>query len=316
MTGLRNWRTLSLVSLALLISIGAVGASAATAGAAAASSGPFCTFNGSSFPIVTGVTPGSTVQFDCTGLPTQHPYLLLEISLVVAIDPSTAALLSGTISPSLLLSVLSAVPQINPAALAVTASDTSGNLSYAYKTPTTQATDPNASCPPSTEEFNSGLIGCALALVDLTTAKEVPAGSAVLEYSGFPFLPPNPTLAVSPKDVSIGQTVTVSDKPGATTYWWLATLASLEGDLGGTPPPPPTVVVNFNKVAGAATNNITVAPASYNGSTFTPPALSGTFTVPSFLSPGKKYGAEVFYVAELQGLDLAISAKKGIVVSS
>jgi hypothetical protein len=295
--------------------MGALAASAATAGAAAAaSSTPACTFDGSNFPIVTGVTPGAKVQFDCTGLPALHPYLLLETSLVIAIDPSTSGLLSGTVSPSLLLSVLSALPQINPAALAVTTSDLSGNLNYSYTTPTTQALDPNASCPPSTEEFNSGLIGCALALVDLTTAKEVPAGSALLEYSGFPFFPPNPTLAVSPKDVAVGQNVTVSDKPGATTYWWLATLASLEGDLGGSPPPPPSIVVNFKKVVGAAVNNIIITPASYNGSTFTPPVLSGTFTVPSFLSPGK-HGAIVNYIATLEGLDLQISAKKGIVVT-
>ncbi len=255
------------------------------------------------------------MQFDCTGLPAYHPYLLLETSLVIAIDPSTSALLSGTVSPSLLLAVLSALPQINPAALDVTASDGSGNLSVSFKTPTTQALDPNASCPPSTEEFNSGLIGCALALVDLTTATEVSAGSAILEYAGFPILPPNPTLALSSKDVSVGQTVTVSDKPGATTYWWLATLASLEGDLGGTPPPPPSVVVNFKKVVGAAVNNIAVTPASYNGSTFTPPVLSGTFTVPSFLKPGGKYKAIVNYIAALEGNDLQISGKAGFVVS-
>jgi hypothetical protein len=314
MTGLRRWRTLCGISLALVICAGSVAASVATAGAAAAATSPSCTFNGGTFPIVTGVTPGSTVQVDCTGLPAYHPYLLLETSLVIAIDPSTSALLSGTVSPSLLIAVLSALPQINPAALDVTVSDGSGNLSVAYKTPTTQPLDPNASCPPSTEEFNSGLIGCALALVDLTTATEVGAGSALLEYSGFPLFPPNPTMAVSPKRVGVGQAVTVSDKPGATTYWWLATLADLEGDLGGSPPPPPSVTVGFTKSTASAVNNITIAPASYNGFTFTPPVLSGTFTVPSSLSPGK-HGAFVTYSASLEGFDLDIGAHKRIVVS-
>src|SRR5580698_1343474 len=164
---LRGWRAISVVSLATVLSIVAASASVATAAPAAAASTPACTFNGGNFPIVTGVTEGGTVQVDCTGLPATHPYLLLEISLVVALDPSTSALLSGTVSPSLLLSVLSASPMINPAALEVTTSDSSGNLDYAYKTPTTQPVDPNASCAPSTEEYNSGLIGCALALVDL-----------------------------------------------------------------------------------------------------------------------------------------------------
>ena len=313
MNALRRRGRFSLVLASFLVSIAAGGAFVAAAPAASAASTPACTFNGNSLPIVGGLTPGATVQVDCTGLPALHPYLLFETSLLIAIDPSTASLLSGTLSPTELIGALSALPLINTSALSFPLSDASGNLDYAYKTPTTQAPDPNASCPPSTEEFNSGLIGCALALVDLTTATEVPAGSALLEYSGFPFFPPNPTLAVSPTDVSVGQTVTVSDKPGATTFWWLATLASLEGDLGGTPPPPPSIVVNFKKLAGAAVNNITIAPASYNGTTFTPPAISGTFTVPSFLSPGK-HKVLVNYTAELEGLDLQITGKKAIVV--
>ncbi len=49
MTGLRRWRTLCGISLALVITAGAVAASAATAGAAAAASGPACTFDGEQF---------------------------------------------------------------------------------------------------------------------------------------------------------------------------------------------------------------------------------------------------------------------------
>ena len=71
------------------------------------------------------------------------------------------------------------------------------------------------------------------------------------------------------------KTVTVSDVPGATTYWWLATLASIESGLsggsGGGGPVPVTVQVGRKTVASKAS----VTPATYNGSTFTPPKLSG-----------------------------------------
>jgi hypothetical protein len=309
---LRRWHALPLACIALLVPILTTSTIGATA--AAAASTPACTFNGSTLPLVTGVTEGGTVQVDCSGLPALHPYILLETSLVLAIDPSTAALLSGTVSPSTLLAVLAALPIINVSGIKFVFSDLSGNLDYSYQTPTNQAPDPNASCPPSTEEINSGLIGCALALVDLTTATEVSAGSALLEYQGSPLLPPSPTLALTPTHVSPGQVVTVHDKKGATTYWWLATLAGLASDLGGPPPPPPTITVKISKVSGFAANTVAVSSASYNGITFTPPVLSGTFTVPSSVSPGK-HTVTVTYKAPLDGLPLAAKASATMDVS-
>jgi hypothetical protein len=310
---LRRWHSVPLACIALLVPVLATGAFGATP-VAAASTAAACTFNGSTLPLAAGVTEGGNVQVDCTGLEALHPYLLLETSLVVALDPATASLLSGTISPGTLLSVLAAIPMINLSAIKFAWSNLSGDLDYTYTTPTNQALDPNASCPPSTQEINSGLIGCGLALVNLTTAAEVPGAGALLEYKGDPFLPPPPTLAVSPKHVSPGQTVTVSDAKGATTYWWLATLASLAGDLGGTTPPPPTITVKVSKVAGTAANTVAVSPASYNGVTLTPPVLSGTFTVPSTAAPGK-HTVKVTYVSSLDGLPLGMTASATINVS-
>jgi hypothetical protein len=314
MAGLRRWRASRsawwLASLALVVSIAAGGASVATATPASAASTPACTFNGADFPIVGGLTPGATVQVDCTGLPALHPYLLFETSLLIAVDPATASLLSGSLSPTTFLGALSAVPLINVAAFSFPYSDASGNLDYAYKTPTTQAPDPNASCPPSTEEFDSGLIGCALALVDLTTASAVSAGSAVLQYQGEQLLPPGPTLAVKPKSVSPGQTARAKDAKGATTYWWLATLAELEGLLGASGPPP-TASAHFAK--SVADSSLSVTAATYNGSTFTPPKLSGTLVVPSTLAPGEQK-VKVELQADLSGLAITISATEAITV--
>jgi hypothetical protein len=304
----RKWRNLSLASLALVMSLAA--GALATVGAAApaaaqTTSNPACDFNGSSLGLVTGVTEGGTVQIDCTGLPDSTPYLVMEVSLVIALDPNTAALLSGTVSPSLLIGALDALPIINPAALDVTTSDSSGNLDYAYKTPTTQPVSSDADCPPDQEEYNSGLIGCAIALVNLETADELAAGSALLEYQGFPLFPPDGTVAYSPSSGPKGTTVNVSDAPGATTYWWLATLAALEGDLGGSSAPPGVLKVKMKKI-GKIPSSVTVTPASYNGSTFTPPVLSGTFTVPK--EKAGTYNTQVDYSANLAGLDLVIDA--------
>lgn len=300
----------SLALLAFLVSIATGGAYVAAAPPASAASAPACTFNGSSFPIVEDLTPGATVQVDCTGLPALHPYLLFETSLLIAVDPATASLLSGTLSPTELIGALSALPLINASALSFPVSDASGNLDYAYKTPTTEAPDPNASCPPSTEEFNSGLIGCALALVDLTTTSAVGAGSAILQYSGETTFPPSPTLMIKPKSVTPGQTVEAKDAKGATTYWWLATLSELEGLLGSSGPPP----MASAKFARTVTqSSLTVSAATYNGSTFTPPKLSGTFVIPSGVASGKQK-ALVDLVADLSGYPITISASEEVPV--
>jgi len=311
---LRKSRTLSMAVLAVAVSIGGVAAAGvagvgATAAGATTTTTPACSFNKSTSGIVEKVKVGGTVNIACTGLPDDHPYLVLEISLLVALDPNTAGLLSGSISPSLLIGALSASPMINPSALELTSSNSSGDLTYAFKTPSNQPLDPNATCPPTQEEFNSGLIGCAIAMVDLTSGSELPQGQALLEYKGFPLFPQGPTLALSSTSVSPGETVNVSDKPGASTYWWLATLNALEADEGGTSTPA-TVAVTFPGTTVTATNNVVVTPASYNGTTFTPPALSGSFTVPTTgLSPGLNK-VEVSYTASLEGLLLTNGKNK------
>ena len=188
--------------LALVGSVAVVGLADSTAPAgAAAASGPVCTFNGSPLPIVTGASAGEKIIVSCTGLPPLHPYLMMETSLLLGIDPKAAPLLSGDIvSVQGLLSLLAALPEINPAALTFPISDLFGDLDFTYTLPSSHAPDPNAVCPPTTPQINAGLIGCALATIDLTSFKPVGAGSAVIEYSGDPLFPPNPTLALSTRE--------------------------------------------------------------------------------------------------------------------
>jgi hypothetical protein len=167
-------------------------------------------------------------------------------------------------------------------ALAFPFSDLNGDLNTTWTVPSSQPLDPNASCPPSTQEFNAGLIGCALAMLDLTSFKPVGAGSSVMQWTGEGFLPPAPTLALSASKGKPGQTVNVGDAPGHTSFWWISTLSALEALLGGSASPP-AVKVSFGKGAKAVplVSNATVSPAVYSNGVFTPPALSGTFTVPA-----------------------------------
>ena len=303
---------------AVLVNTDASGGATAMA-TQAASSGPQCTFNGSTLPLVTGVSAGSKIAISCTGLPPLHPYLFVGTSLILGIDPAAAPLLSGqVVSLPGLQALLAALPEIDLASLALPTSDLSGNLNLTWTVPAFQPLDPNAGCPPTQQEFNSGLIGCAVAMIDLTSFKPVAAGSGVFEYSGFPFLPPNPTLALSSSNAAANQTVSVSDDPGATTYWWLSTLAALEAALGGGGTSPPSVTLTLVDPQGKVvpvSSNISVAPATYNGSTFSPPSISGGFTIPATVATGSET-VKVQVGGTLDGIPLSNSASASLFVNN
>jgi hypothetical protein len=299
---------------AVLVNIPASGG-ATTPASLAASTGTKCTFNGKSLPLVTGVSAGSKIAVSCTGLPPLHPYLLVGTSLVLAIDPAAAPLLSGQVtSLSGLLALLTALKEIDLPSATTPISDLFGNLNVSWTVPSFQPLDPNASCPPTPQEFNSGLLGCALAMIDLTSFKPVGAGSALFEYAGFPLFPPKPTLALPGLIAAPGQTVSVSDAKGATTYWWLSTLSTLESALGGTGSPPAVTVTLLQKGKSvSAPSTAHVVPAIYNGGVFTPPVLSGGFTVPTGLNGFVT--VDVRLTAPLNGILLAIAATAPIFVT-
>jgi hypothetical protein len=291
---------------------GAVGiatGSPVTAGAATPTT-PSCSFDNSTFPILLNATPGQKIAVSCTGLGALHPYLIMETSLLLAIDPAAKPLLTGQIvSLPGLLSLLESLPEVNPAALSFPVSDLSGDLDMTYTLPTSHALDPNAVCPPTTAQINAGLPGCGLTMIDLTSFTPVAAGSVLVEYAGDPLLPPNPTLVGSTTKASPGATVTVGDAPGATTYWWLSTLSSLDALLGGGTTPAPVVTVTLHhgrSPAVTAANDVSVTPAVYNPPVLTPPKITGGFTVPAGLKGTEK--VTVTYGITLFGLPLTNSA--------
>jgi len=309
---------LSLCLLTLLGSVGVclVSLTASSPPAAATTPAPAsCLFEGASLPIVFSATPGSKVNIDCTGLTPLHPYLVFETSLLLAIDPKAAPLLEGDVtSVPGLLALISALPEINPLALTFVHSTAKGNLNDNYTLPKTNAPDPNATCPPSGTQFRAGLIGCGLTMIDLTTFKPVAAGSGLVQYVNEPFTPAaTATLSLSTASAAPGATVDVSDASGAKTWWWLSTLTSLLGLLGGGSAPTTLHVrVSNGTKSVLAANTITVAPAVYNAPTLTPPKLSGSFTVPAGITGNVKVSVNYSASLEVFPLDNAASAPLNI----
>jgi hypothetical protein len=298
--------SLGLLTLLGSVGVGLVSSAASSPPAAAATPAPAsCLFAGSGIPVVLGESPGAKVPVACTGMTPLHPYLFFETSLLLAIDPKAAPLLQGKVtSVPGLLALISALPEINALALTFHTSNLRGDLDFTYTLPTTQALDPNATCPPPGQQFREGLIGCALAMIDLTTFKPVAAGSALVQFTNeqlFPLAPP--TLSFSTSSAAPGATVSVNDKSGAKSYWWLSTLVALTALLGGGgSAPKPLVQLAHPDGTGFlnAFNKVTVTPAVYNAPTLTPPKLGGSFTVPLRAS-----GSEIVTVslaANIEGL--------------
>jgi hypothetical protein len=294
------------VCLAATLSVLSGVAIAATPASPAVAAAPACTFNGSSLPIVTGVSTGKVVAIKCTGLAPLRPHLLFEASLLIGIDPKAKALFSGASgTPTALFpAAVATIDKINPNSIKTVNSDLNGNLNYNFVVPASMATDPNATCPPSQQQFNAGLIGCALAMVDVVTQKPVGAASAVLQWTGFPLLPPQPTVGTNVPKARAGRVVGFSSAIGATTYWWVPTLVALNSMLSGqTSTPKITVTVGSGLSKKTAVTAAWALPATYTKPTFTPGNIWGFFVMPKGLPPGPNV-VTVTLVQSVLGLPL------------
>jgi hypothetical protein len=148
-------------------------------------------------------------------------------------------------------------------------------------------------------------------MIDLESFKPVTVGTMVLSYKGQALFQPNPTLKLTPSTVKAGQKVSLSDIPGATTYWWVATLVDLESNLGGGGGGSGVYPVTVTGAGKKLKETGIVTPASYNGSVFTPPKLSGYF-----IAKGKgRKKVTVTLSATLLGFGLGNSATARLLVS-
>ncbi len=313
---MRIYRSVA-VALALAASgvVALVGAGATTATQAAAATAPVesCVFTGPAIgQLVLAVSPGEEINVNCKGFPDDHPYLFIEASLLVAIDPAAQPLLTGQVtSVAGVEGVVAALPEMNAASTQLTTSSSTGTINFNYKVPTSQPPDPNATCPPTTEELNSGLIGCAVAMIDPESGGANTTGTFLINYKGQSYFPPAPTLAVSPVSSVVGQHVNVSDAVGAKTFWWVATLQYMYDSLGGNAGGNAAIPVVIKSAGRKLVTDATVTPASYSNEVFTPPKLSGYFVAKA----RGRHNVNVTLNSTLLGLNISNSASAKVKVS-
>jgi hypothetical protein len=255
-------------TMTVAIVAGAAGtAGAATPGASA------CQFNGQSDTgLVTGITPGASVTVTCTGLPPKTTVLLVEASPLAALVPSAQDQDEADIS-----------------ALKSAKSTSTGTLPPGTKFTVPnpfKATDPNAVCPPTQAQVNTGLIGCAIAVAEFSGED---FGDALTQYTGQD-TPQAPSLSLGSVSARAGDQVTISNGSGPGDWWGDATgpttLSSSDITVGGI-------------TAGSTSASISAATYTEAGA-LTPENLSGTFTVPCGI-----VGSEPVKVTEPNGTPLA-----------
>lgn len=233
---------------------------------------------------VVGVTPGSTITISCAA--GSFP----DSSLLAIIEASG---LAGVVSPA-----SAELSEVDLGSLALVTTGTDGSLSTTFTVPTTfSASDPNAVCPATQAQINAGL-ACDLVVANLSA---VPQDEAQITYAG-QGRPNNPTLKVTLHVKHGVKTLTASDRPGACPTPVTATSHCWWGDpVTGAPNP-----TAFSGIPGLeawvsrhlASNTLQVSPAVYcqTGATaaacaglpegtLVPPALSGTITVKTGVSP-------------------------------
>src|SRR5271166_4363827 len=306
------------LAAATLAGAAALGSSSATA-AKPAASGPSCTFSSGSQSgvgnetspfLITGLSAGSTVNVNCTGLPGGETMATVQASpLAVVTQPFSLTLLGSEAdlnSASLGTANLAGIynGSLNVGTNAAGTFTGGGTLAS-----TTFAPDPNAECPPTQAQINAGLVTCVMA-VDDVTATTAPgatpsqadfAGLALLDFSNQAVPQVPPTVSFNPPLAAPGHSANVTDA-GAATSWWAGGWWS-----GGYPNngliaapfaiPSSNVLVNGSP---ASSSSVQVAPAVYcfyggsssgscnpgNGmdtpgsGVLFPAALSGSVTIP------------------------------------
>jgi len=239
---------------------------------------------------VVGVTPGSTITISCAAgsFPAGTLLILVETSgLAPIVSPSSAQL-----------------DEVDIGSLALVGAAADGSLATTFKVPAAfNASDGNATCPPSQAQINVGLT-CDLVMASLSGL--TPLNEAELVYSG-QGTPNSPTLQTKFTVDHGVKTLTASDVPGAcptpptadSHCWWGAPVPGSPNptEFSGIPAPEGKVV----KLVTSGT--LAVSPAVYcqvgatdaacsglPAGTLVPPALSGTVTT--------SLGIEPFFIDE------------------
>jgi hypothetical protein len=254
----------------------AVAAPAATAGAAPTVT---CTFAGKAAPAaITGVVPGKTsFVIICTGTSG------LGLAAIMASPLGGIVIAPGTATNEADVSSLTSFKQ-SPA----------GTYKATFLVPSKfSAADANALCPPSAGQFNAGLLGCPVAVINTANLTPFPNQEVILETTAQKKPPNSPTLATAHSTVTAGEHITFSDAIGAcpdkptaaSQCWWGDGLAA-----SSTSAKTLHITLDGKSVTGATATVSgpgTDGRATYNGTTLVLQRLSGSLTLPGTLSAGR-----------------------------
>lgn len=223
---------------------------------------------------IPGVTPGDTINFNCTGFAHGESVAVIQASGLAAYDSVTPEESYADLSHGNLAG----------------AADSSGNYNQNLNSLYTNG-DTNVSAPPSLVAENLGAPTNIVTAADEGTQN--PLILVSIAFAGG--VSPTPT-AISPSQYVVNPTASTTPITVNTTsgYWWGAGELGTTGSNPSSPIPDPTVLVDGTPIAlagnaGTGSSAATVSPGSYLlGSPGTPtyPVLSGGTVLPSGLAPG------------------------------
>ncbi len=163
--------------------------------------------------LIAGVVPGTTqIKLDCNA--SSGAAIAAEASLLAGLSASNVVPTTEADTSSLGTFTASATDTGCPAG-------TAGSCTVAtFAVPATfTASDANAKCPPTQDQINAGIFGCAVAVANSSEA-EIAGGEYLLQYASQTTAPASPTIAAQPTSGSANSLIDVTDAPGATGYWW------------------------------------------------------------------------------------------------
>ncbi len=254
--------------------------------------------------LIAGVVAGTTqIKFDCNA--SSGAAVAAEASLLAGLSASNVVPTTEADTSSLGTFTASATDTGCPAG-------TAGSCTVAtFAVPATfTASDANAQCPPTQNQINAGIFGCAVAVANSSEA-EIAGGEYLLQYASQTTAPAAPTITAQPTSGSANSLINVTDASGATGYWWgdaiqavqaldagvaAAVAPSTCGSGGGYGDVPSSLLEEAWYVPGSSTplyagaaTGVTISNDCYTGSTLEPPVLGGTMTVPPAVTAGTSY---------------------------
>lgn len=349
-------KSLGLVLVAILtlasaasVGLGAAAASAQTLGSHGTVIQPQdCSFNGQTStlgppPVIAGVptSAGGSIPVACSNLNTAGDIALIQAQaspLVLVTQCNGVPCTQSGNTAQTFISAFGGDVDLGTANCAFPPpSGSTWNVTYQVPRPFTgggtacagafsAAPNADAACPPTQQQVNVGLVGCAMAVVGANTSSSAQLyGLAWNKYSNpIGVTPQAPTLQLGASSAVAGSSVAVQDAAGCDPktqtcpYWWgdpLSTAPYAGGTSTGTLPvalPPinmywqfcPATAPSCSEVSSGSSQNtfednatspsVTVKPAVYNFNTTTStgnftsyPTLAGSIPIPSSLAPGK-----------------------------